>query len=987
MTRAARIEIRPRGEDSSSSQTLAKLQKIAPGLTNALVVRVVTVAKDLTDDQLADIADAIHNPLIEIPSLKPTVINDFDHALEIGYLPGVTDNVATTTSELICDLFKTEFAKDDQVASSTLYFLRGSLNHEELKKVKAALHNNLIQRCHYLEASEYALKGMPVMMPRVDLKNSEVKVTSVNLEVSDEELMVLGKQGIRNEDGTFRGPLALTLNELHVIRDYFRKEGRQPTDIELECIAQTWSEHCKHKIFASPIDEVAGGLYKSYIKKATETVRQNKGADDFCVSVFKDNSGAIKFNENYYITDKAETHNSPSALDPFGGAITGVVGVNRDTLGFGKGAKPIANRYGFCFGMPNDDEPIYRDKDLTDQALKPKTIIDGVVHGIEAGGNQSGVPGPQGFIYFHDRYKGKPLVFAGTIGLIPKEVGGMPSYEKGAQAGDLVVVIGGRVGQDGIHGATFSSESLDEGSPSTAVQIGDAITQKRFMDAILTEARKENLYNSITDNGAGGISCSVPEMARECGGCRVDLEKVPLKYANLEPWKIWISESQERMTLAVEPSKWPRLQEIFKKHGTEATVIGEFTNDGHCKISYNNEPIFNLSMEFLHEGVPLPALSTKKVEFTGAEPQIAAPNAEQVKTDLLNILAQPNIASYAYVSTLFDHEVQGNSIVKPLQGKGLVNNTATIIKPDYKTWHGAVLSQALNPFYSEIDSYHMAASAIDSAIRNAVAVGANPDHLALMDNFCWCSSDEPERLYQLKKAAEACYDYAVAYGAPYISGKDSMFNDFKGFNAKGESVKISVPPTLLISGLGVIPDVRKALTLDTKVAGDLVYVLGKTANELGGSEYYNLKGELGANVPKVNSAAAYKRYKTFYEAVKQEIFASATSVGLGGLAVGLQKSAIAGQLGLEIDLNKLLVYGNLNTTQLLFSETQSRIIVTIDPQHQTAFEELFHGQDFALVGKVIAEQELRFQTLEGAQVAIDLADATNAYNSGNQIYQ
>ena len=450
---------------------------------------------------------------------------------------------------------------------------------------------------------------MGIEIPQVKL-NQRVKIDEVDLDISDNELIKIGKSGIVNRDGSRRGPLALDLIYLKTIRDYFYARGRNPTDIELESIAQTWSEHCHHTIFADPIDEIKDGLFNYFIKRATIEIRKKKGKKDLCTSVFTDNSGSFKFDKDYIVSHKVETHNSPSALDPFGGAITGIVGVNRDAIGFDMGAKPILNYYGFCFADPNLKLPLFRDKEKKQPLLSPRRIMDGVVAGVNSGGNCSGIPTPQGFVYFDNHYQGKPLVFVGTMGLLPMK----SSAVKKAHPGDYIVVIGGRVGQDGIHGATFSSEALTSGSPAGAVQIGDPITQKKLSDAVVKEARDLHLYNSITDNGAGGISCSVSEMAKECGGFVVDLEKVPLKYPNLEPWKIWISESQERMTLAVPKEKWDSFNDLMKRRGVEATVIGVFTKSEKCIVTYHDKTIMNVSMKFLHYGLPQRPMKTNYVQ-------------------------------------------------------------------------------------------------------------------------------------------------------------------------------------------------------------------------------------------------------------------------------------------------------------------------------------------------------------------------------------
>jgi phosphoribosylformylglycinamidine synthase len=984
MIQNSRIEFIPKSFDSPSKRATDAFKQICAQVESVKLIRVLTLHKSFDENSLNKIARAASNPVTEDYALGAAEIGDFDWAVEIGFLPGVTDNVGSTSKELISDLLKVNFEGEESVFSSYLYFVKGQLSFDDLENLGNETANKLIQRVHIKSHEQYLSEGgMDTVAPIVKLQ-SHNEFCEVDLNVSNEELEILGKKGIKNSDGTFRGPLALSVLELQTIRDYFNSLKRKPTDLELESIAQTWSEHCKHKIFAAPIDEVEEGLYKGFIKKATNEVRSAKGEKDFCVSVFKDNAGAIEFNEKYLVTDKAETHNSPSALDPFGGAITGIVGVNRDCLGFGKGAKPIANRYGFCFADPRDKQKIYREKNRQNPMLLPEKIVQGVIKGVESGGNESGIPSPQGFIYFHERYKGKPLVFVGTVGLIPRLINGKNSWEKQAQVGDLVVVIGGRVGQDGIHGATFSSESLDFSSPSTAVQIGDPITQKRFMDAILTEARDLDLYNSITDNGAGGISCSVAEMAKESGGFRVDLAKVPLKYPNLEAWKIWISESQERMTLAIAKEKLDQFDEIMKKHGVEMAVIGEFTDSGMCEVFQNETKLMDMSMDFLHEGVPLPQQKTSKPQQQFAEPKIEINDLNQ---KLLEMTARLNLSSFSAISTRFDHEVQGTAILKPLQGKGKVSAQATVYKPDYNSTKAIVMSQGLNPLYSEIDSYYMAACAIDTAIRNAVSVGANIDHMALMDNFCWCSSLDPERLYQLKEACRACYDYATAFGSPFISGKDSMFNDFSGFDENSNELKISVPPTLLISSLGVMEDARQAVSMDLKITDDLIYTIGITADELGGSEFYNSLGLQGANVPKVDASFALRLYRAFYQAIKAGVIASSISVGLGGLASAFVKKCLAGELGAEIDLKYVATDGDLADWQILFSESQSRFVVSVNPALRAEFENFFADFNLRLVGKVTAEKRLSIIGKQGNKVInLDLESLGKEYFAANKFY-
>ncbi len=785
---------------------------------------------------------------------------------------------------------------------------------------------------------------------------------SVDLNVSDQELEKISRDGI---DGN--GTLGLSLAAMKAIKDYFKKLGRNPYDIELESLAQTWSEHCKHNIFCSPIDEIKDGLYAHYIKRATREINS-----DICVSVFSDNAGGIIFDDDYLIVDKVETHNSPSALDPFGGAMTGVLGVNRDIVGFGKGAEPIMNTYYFCFAKEAKGK-FYRDKERTDEILPPKYIMKEVIHGVNVAGNCSGIPTQLGSVYFDDRFCGKPLVFVGSIGIIPRNINNAPSHIKGPKNGDKIVIIGGRVGRDGIHGATFSSEALSGNSPSTIVQIGDPITQKKLSNAVI-KARDLDLYNAITDNGAGGLSSSIGEMGKD--GFEVDLSKVLLKNDGMAQWEIWISESQERMTLAVPEENLPMFKQIMKKHDVEVCVIGEFNESGKAVVKCpEGTVIMDIETEFLHDGNPKVHLQTKP--WSKGLPALCAgmtTSSPSLAIELKEMLSRPNICSKEFIVVQYDHEVQGSSVLKPLQGKGRVCSEAIVSRPILSSNKGVVKSQGFGSSYGEIDTYHMAACAIDTAIRNYVAAGGNINHLALLDNFCWCDAYNPERLWQLKKAAEACYDFATAFKTPFISGKDSMFNDFKGYDENGEKVIISAPPSLRISAIGIIENIENAVSLDVKMPGDLIYVLGETLDELGRSEYQLYSGIGNNNVPKVDAKSARKLYERYNQARKDGIIASAIAPNLGGLVIALAKSLIAGDLGAEIDLS-LVPIGKIQNTDIInkiimFSESQSRILVTIAPQNQKRFEELFEGAVYSCIGKVTEKKVLNIKDV----FKVDLKD-------------
>lgn len=931
----------------------------------------------LSKVELIKLAKALTNPILEKYFINESPkVGNFSYAIEIGYLPGVTDNVGHTVKEISKDLFHLKESLNFGVYTSKIFFVSMSL--QDTKDYALTLHNPLIERASIVPVKSGKI-NFPMKIPKVILKKQNL-VTEVRLSVSEEELVKIGREGIVDKNSVRRGPLALDLASMKAIREYFAELKRNPTDIELESLAQTWSEHCKHTIFANPIDGIKDGLYKTYIKEATNLIRKQKGGKDFCVSVFSDNAGGIVFDKDYLITHKVETHNSPSALDPFGGAITGIVGVNRDTIGFGLGAKPIANTFGFCFGYPNDKRKFFKNKDknenLTQEMLSAKRIMDGVIKGINVGGNCSGIPTLSGFIKFDERYRAKPLVFAGTVGLIPRKIGNKLSHLKNAKVGDLVVVVGGRVGLDGIHGATFSSVALDSTSPATAVQIGDPITQKKLSDAIVKEARDMNLYNSITDNGAGGLSCSVAEMAKECGGVKVTLEKVSLKYPGLRPWEIWISESQERMTLSVPKPKWKIFKNLMESRGVEATAIGEFTNSGKCIVNYKEngkrKKIMDLDMEFLHNGRPLHHLTTSQTFLTYREPKLSK---ELSRTKVLeDLLGEINLSGFAFVSEQYDHEVQASSVLKPLSGPGRINTDSQVFRPVLSSNKGVALSYGVYPSYGDINPYDMAACALDTAIKNIVACGGTLSHLAILDNFCWCSSYDKTRLYQLVETVKGCYDYALDYGTPFISGKDSMFNDFKGYDEKGSPVAISIPPTLLISAIGVMPDFYKTVSPEFKNNGDIIYLLGETNYELGASEYFKLlakqqkNNNIGDSVPKVDSKKNLKIYLALEKAIQKELVASSISVTSGGLGIALVKACVGGMLGCNVSIKNLP--GNaMSADAKLFSESAGRILVSVSPENVSQFEKIIKGISCVKMGKV--EKNGKVIIIDGKTKIID----------------
>ncbi|MBN2793179.1 MAG: phosphoribosylformylglycinamidine synthase, partial [Desulfuromonadales bacterium] len=604
-------------------------------------------------------------------------------------------------------------------------------------------------------------------------------------------------------------------------------------------------------------------------------------------------------------------------------------------------------------------------RDLPPRLLHPRRIFEGVVEGVEHGGNKSGIPTINGSIVFDERFAGKPLVYCGTASFMPRLLHGRPGHEKKAQVGDHIVMTGGRIGKDGIHGATFSSEELHEGSPVTAVQIGDPITQRKMFDFLLI-ARDRGLYNSITDNGAGGLSSSVGEMAEDTGGFELHLDRAPLKYPGLRPWEILISEAQERMTLAVPPEKLNEFISLAREMDVEASDLGRFTASGYFHCLYAGETVCYLSMDFIHAGVPQMVIPAKWEVKPLSEPDF--PQPDNLGQELERLLGRLNICSKESVVRRYDHEVQAGTVIKPLVG--VVNDgpsDAAVFRPLFDSFEGVVVAHGICPSYSDIDTYHMMACAIDEGLRNYVAVGGNIDHVAGLDNFCWCdpvlsdrTPDGPYKAAQLVRANQALYDYCVAFGVPLISGKDSMKNDYQ----IGDQ-KISIPPTVLFSVIGKIEDIRSAQTMDVKRPGDLIYLLGTTADELGGSEYYAQHGSLGAKVPKVDASTALKRYRTLNAAQDQGLIASCHDLSDGGLGVALAESAFAGGYGAEVSLAAVETFEPLRADRVLFSESQSRLLVTVAPHHRDAFEALFAGQSCSHIGQVSESPELIIKDLGG----------------------
>jgi phosphoribosylformylglycinamidine synthase II len=924
------------------------------------VIRVLTIDAELNREQLEQIRTEIFtNPITEESSYAPTAA-DFDWLIWIGFRPGVRDTAGSTASEAIEDLLGIKFSPNQSVYTSKLYEIRGQLSKKQARKIaRELLANEIIQQWKIYSKKDWKDdEGIGFPVPKVILDH-EPKVNVISIQ-SDEELRQISLK--RN--------LALQDRDIPVIRKYFLRQDIRdarkkvgldlPTDVELEYISQARSDHCNHNTFrgtfryqdmATGRNEVIDNLFKSCIEDPTLKIKKEK---DWVISVLWDNAGVGRFDDDHYYVITGETHNSPSNMEAYGGAITGIVGIYRDPMGTGKGSKLILGMYGYCVGH----------RDYSGELkphLHPRRLLDGIIEGVKDGGNKSGIPTPFGLLFFDDSYLGKCLVFVTALGIMPARIGHESSHKKKTAPGDLIIMSGGRVGKDGIHGVTAASETYSEHTPAGHVQIGDPYTQKKMHDFLL-EARDKGLISFITDNGGGGLSSSVGESARFSNGCRVDLDKVPLKYDGLDQWEIWVSESQERMTIAVKPEHLKRFMALSEKHAVESTVIGEYIDSGYLHLVYKGKTCAYVRMDLLKSDFPQWEFDAEWIppEMRGLrEPVLSDPEKHGIL--LKAVLSRPNICSRNWIARQYDHEVQGGSVIKPLVGKDRDFPTdATVVRPILGSRRGIAVCQSLNPFFSHIDTYHMTAATIDEAVRRTLAVGGDPRHLGGLDNFCWPTIEyhpqkNPDGKYkaaQLVRANWALRDYCLGFGIPLLSGKDSMYIDGNLEGPYGERRKLSGLPTLMFTVSSIVIDITMCVTMDSKLPGDIVYVLGQTKDELGGSEYYQMMGSVGLNVPKVDIEELWPQYLALHEAIKEGLISSCHAVTRGGLGVHLAMVAMAGGLGMEIRLKHVPAESGLTATQLIYSESCGRFIITVAPEKKEDFEEKFSGMKLGRVGLI-----------------------------------
>ena len=758
---------------------------------------------------------------------------------------------------------------------------------------------------------------------------------------------------------------ALDLAEMKAIQGYCESEQRDLTDVEFEMLAQTWSEHCVHKTFKAKITldgkqpTVINNLFTQTIKAATQQINA-----PWVRSAFSDNAGIIDYDGAHEISFKVETHNHPSAIEPFGGANTGIGGVIRDVIGVS--ARPIAATDVLCFGPAEQgfDE-------LLPGVLHPRRIASGVVAGIQDYGNKIGIPTVNGAILYDRGYTSNPLVFCGCVGIAP-----IDSHPRQPLPGDHIVVIGGRTGRDGLRGATFSSMTMDAqtGEVSGAsVQIGAPIVEKGLID-VTVSARDRRLYHAITDCGAGGLSSAVGEMTSASGGT-VQLDRVPLKYPGLAPWEIWLSEAQERMVMAVPPAALDELGQLCDLYEVEWTDIGEFCDSGRLVMHYHQTKVLDLDNNFLHGGLPqrrLKAVLPTPPFPAGSHGKLALPDGFDFNQTLLNLLAHPDIASKEQVIRLYDHEVQGGTVIKPLTG--LINDgpsDACMIRPrETQSNQAVVISNGINPEMGKLDPGQMAINVIDEAIRNAIAVGADPDRLAILDNFCWGDPLNPNTLGGLVAAALACRDGAIAFRTPFISGKDSFNNEYLGMDGR----RHAIPPTLLISAIGVVEDWSKGITMDLKRPGGRVYLVGPFAPALGGSHVClvtNLQHRDGVPscAPDINRTG----YQNLHRAVQAGLVLSLHDLSEGGLAVAAAEMCIGGRLGLSLRMP------DTDPLRACFGETTGCLLAEVAPKNASAFEAYFSGHSCIEIGEVLSDALLTIHNGLEELVHLSLPDLTQAW--------
>lgn len=945
-----RIEVRPKPGQPDPRASSLRRAAAALGVTlkGVETASVYLIEGPFSNRDLHRIVESLlSNPVTELASLVTPPPRAGASTVEVHPLPGVMDPAAQSVQDAIRELL----GIDARASTGVRYDLQGVAPDQARLLAQRVLANPVI---HQITTGPYHPAHLPtghhyaLHLRRVPIRD-----------LSDDQLLKMSREA----------HLFLSLDEMRAIRDEYRTLNREPTDIELETLAQTWSEHCVHKTLKSTVRYREDGesrgrpvaaslasrpghtlnpdgsitirnLLKCTIAAATHELIAE--GIDWTLSVFKDNSGVVALDDRWAVNIKVETHNRPSAIEPYGGAATGVGGCIRDVIATGLGARPIANTDVFCVAHPTRE-----DGSLPPGTLPPRRILTDITAGVRDYGNRMGIPTVNGAVAFDDRYIGNPLVFCGCVGLLPRAL-----INGEARPGDRIIALGGRTGRDGIHGATFSSAELESSAATEfahAVQIGNAIEEKRLLEAIMRAREglpgtRRPLYNAITDCGAGGFSSAVGEMGSQLGA-EVHLDRAPLKYAGLSYTEIWISEAQERMILAVPAENVAALRRICDEEHVELADLGHFgTPSADLVLFYDNTEVGRLPMRFIHEGIPTP---TREAVWRESAPAEVSANdraaasrptpVRDVTSSLLALLAHPSIASKHWLIRQYDHEVQGNTVVKPLCGpSGRGPSDAAVLEPVPGTNRGVAIGCGLQTAVGDPaiggDPYEMALAAIDECVRNLVCVGADPSRIAILDNFCWPSCEKPENLAALVRACWGCYDGAKAYRTPFVSGKDSLNNQLRYTDpATGQACVIEIPPTLLITGLGLVPSIERATTSDAKRAGNVLVLIGETTGELGGSIYGSMSGKNAGAIPRVSLTRGPGTAKAVAAIVGQGLAASAHDCSEGGLLVALAEMLMGSAsdeaaLGLDVGVS-----GTLALEALAFAESPSRYVLEIMP--------------------------------------------------------
>ncbi len=724
-------------------------------------------------------------------------------------------------------------------------------------------------------------------------KDVPFELHEVNILDADEQDL----ESISRESG-----IGLSKGEMKMVKKYFKDLGRNPTDLELEAIGQAWSEHC---------------CYKSSKCILKDTVFDIDAPQN--IYVIEEDAGVVEFDDDHAYVVALESHNHPSAIEPYGGAATGIGGIVRDVVCMG--AQPLAFVDPLFFGpldLPESDIP---------QGTKhPRYLFDGVVKGIRDYGNRLGIPTLAGMVYFDHSYTSNCLVNVGCVGIAKKDE---LIRSRVKESGDVFIMAGGRTGRDGIHGVTFASDELHEESEEEdigAVQLGDPITKEPLIHVSL-ELNRAGLLQGMKDFGGGGLSCVAGEMSLAAGyGAEIQLDKVPLKEEDMAPWEIWVSESQERMMYAVKPENVDEVLRRCEKWDVEATVIGRVIEEPNIKVYFDNIMIMNLDLEFQTGGPsycrPVEIIDKTK-NITEKEPE----EPDNHNKILLEMLSRNNINSKEWVIRQYDHEVRANTVLKPLQGvigkEG--PGDAAVIKPLEHSFKGIAITTDVNPRMVYLHPYKGAMATLDESIRNLVAVGAMPHSFADCLNFG--NPEKPKRLGDFEQTAKGLEKIARHLNISFVSGNVSFYNETK---------QGSIKPTPSILACGLIEDVREAVTMDIKGIGNTLYLIGKTKDEMGGSEYYEMMDAESPRVPEVKIELLSSSIEDMLSAHSNKLTKSCHDISSGGIAVAISEMCIAGDIGAEITIED-----EIRGDKYLFSESNTRWLVEVDEENEEEFEKCF----------------------------------------------